>query len=191
MGLESMEGKGYRSIIANTTESALEDYIEEVELNVGGNTAYAGMILTYNGEVTAGTPGTHNHVDLATTNEGGIYDPFAFAGILLRPKVRPENYGLDDAITDATMVRMLKPTGGKAIIRAYYADNSDNVLPGQPLVLATGGKLKKMINSYAIYTTPVVAELRNAILQLSELVGVADAVAEDEGGTDIIVHMRY
>lgn len=189
MAIESMEGKGYRSIIANSTESALADYIEEVELSVGSDTAQAGMVVSYMDEVTAATPGTHNHVDLATTGTPADDEAFSFAGIILRPKVRPDNYGLDDTIADGTIVKILKPTGGKAIVRGIYADASDNVLPGNILSIATGGKLKKTTWSFS--ATPTVEELEAALNALMEKVGVADAVAEDVAGDDIIVHMRY
>lgn len=189
MAIESMEGKNYRSIIANLNELDFSDYIEEVELNVGGDTAQAGMIVTYVGEVTAATPGTHNHVTLASAYNAVANLAFGFAGIILRPKVRPENYGLDDTITDGTIVLILRPTGGKAIVRTIYVDNSDDVLPGNMLSLS--GTAGMVMKTNFILTTPNVAELEAALGALSEKVGVASAVAEDVANDDMIVHMRY
>ena len=190
MAIESMEGKNYRSIIANLNELDFADYIEEVELSVGGDTAQAGMVVTFLGEVTATTPGTHNHVTLATAANAAGNAMFGFAGIILRPKVRPENYGLDDTIVDGTIVLIMRPTGGKAILRSLYADNSDDVLPGQGLSLsASAGLLAKTVFTFT--ATPLVTELEAALGSLSELVGIAAAVSEDVAGDTMIVHIRY
>lgn len=185
-----METAGYLSIIANMQEDDLAEFIEEYELNVGGDTAKAGFIVTQVGEVTAATPGTHNHITLASAYNAANNAAFGFTGIILRPKVRPENYDLDDTITDGTIVLVLKPTGGKAIVRAYYADNSDDVLPGQKLSLsATAGKLMK--TTFTFTATPTVGELEAALGALSEVVGQAAYVSEDVAGTDMHVHIRY
>lgn len=178
------------SVILNGEESNFAEYTEIVELSAGNDNTVAGMVVTYEGEVTAGTPGTHNHVKPADKHNAENNEAMAIAGIILRPHPLPENYDINDTIDDGEKVLILKPTGGKAVVEAIYADASDDVLPGQMLSLSsTAGLLEK--TTFTFSATPTVDELEDALGALSEKVGVADAVAEDVAGTDIRVPIRY
>lgn len=178
------------SVILNGDPSDFAEYIEEVELNAGNDNTVAGMIVTYTGEVTAGTPGTHNHVTPATAHNAANNEAFGIAGIVLCPHPLPENYDINDTIDDGSKILIMKPTGGKAVVEAIYADGDDDVLPGQMLSLSsTAGLLEK--TTFTFSSTPTVQELEAALGALSEKVGIADAVAEDVAGTDLRVPIRY
>lgn len=96
--------KGYQSVIRWTDPSInIDAYICQRTLDVGGDTAVAGDILSGEGE-------TQGLLDIADETD------LAFFGILLGP-VRPANaYDLDDAIVDGTTVHVLRPTGGRTIV---------------------------------------------------------------------------
>lgn len=181
--------KGHFGIIRNGY-LPLESETEIVRLSVGSNIAKVGHIMTYKGEVTAGTHTTHRDVTHAASGNAAGNTAFKFAGVILSPEPIPsETYTIDDVLTDGTFVKILKPTGGKAVLSMFYTDNSDDVLPGQMLSLDTAGKLKK--TAFTFTATPTVTELETALSSYTELVGISASAVEDVGGSDIIVDVTY
>lgn len=156
------------------------------KLSVGGNTAIAGDWVTRQGEVTAGTPATHNDYDLAISTDAVNFRP---AGIILEPDPLPDGWGPDDALVDGTWFIGLV-AGCGALIRTKYADASDDVLPDQILVPSTtAGKLAKL-SIIPATTTQTNAEIIAAFKALSRALLQVTSVAEDVGGTGLIVEGR-
>ena len=133
-------------------------------LAVGGNTAKVGMIMTAASE-------TWPAVDIVADGDLG------FEGILLRPVARPsDTWTLDTALTDATDVVLLKPTGGQVKIAIwvtgmtgataisagdpiYVQDFTPDVLASANITLGAGmhvGALDVNLDSTANITHPLV-----------------------------------
>ena len=104
--------KGYTSVIRWVDpEINIDAYTVQRVLHVGSNTAIAGDVVT-------GAEETQGYVDLAAADDTG------FLGVILQPTVLPENYDLDDVITDGETVNVLRPTGGRTIISVILASNT-------------------------------------------------------------------
>ena len=185
MADESYATKGQESILVNVSEAEARSrgWLFEGELSVGGNTAIAGDWVTRNGEVTAGTPGTHNDYDLAVSTDNANIVP---DGMILRPNPLPDGWKPDDTLVDGTKFIGIRKGCG-AVVRTKYADNSDNVLPGQLLsISATAGKLAKVALVPAT-TTMTNAEIIAAFRHLATACLRMTSVAEDVAGTNLIV----
>lgn len=105
MGDETLYAtNGYLSIVRKVDPSInLAYYIVQRTLDVGGDTAVAGDIMSSDGE-------TIGLVDVAAEADVQI------AGILMGPNRPADNYDLDDVIVDGTIVDILLPTGGRTIV---------------------------------------------------------------------------
>ena len=124
--------RGYASILRSPRSEINDIHFATVKLSVGGDTATAGRVLTRDGETQAST-NEAQLVDLCAAGER----PF---GILIEPIIRPaENWDLDDALADGTLVRMLKCPIPHGVTVALFLDGQagpiavvldDRVCPG-------------------------------------------------------------
>ena len=105
MGDETLYAtKGYLSIVRWCDPSIkLDAYIIQRTLDVGGDTAVAGDIMSSDGE-------TIGLVDVCAESDVQI------AGILMGPNRPGDTYDLDDTIVDGTTVDILRPTGGRTMV---------------------------------------------------------------------------
>ena len=104
--------KGYTDVIRWVDpEINIDAYTVQRVLSVGTNTALAGDVVTGAGE-------SQGYVDLAAANDTG------FLGVILQPTVLPEDYDLDDVITDGETVNILRPTGGRTIISVILGSHT-------------------------------------------------------------------
>lgn len=105
MGDETLYAtKGYLSIVRWCDPSInLASYIVQRTLDVGGDTAKAGDVMSADGEAVG-------LVDVAA--EGDVQ----IAGVLMGPTLPGDNYDLDDVIVDGSTVDILRPTGGRTMI---------------------------------------------------------------------------
>ncbi len=78
-------------------------FVEQRTLSVGSNTAVSGDFMSADGE-------TKGLIDICAEADVG------FAGQLLWPTSPADGYDLDDAIDDAEIVDILRPTGGRTIV---------------------------------------------------------------------------
>lgn len=78
-------------------------FVEQRTLSVGTNTAVSGDIMSADGEIKG-------LIDICAETDVG------FAGMLLWPTSPADGYDLDDAIDDAEIVDILRPTGGRTIV---------------------------------------------------------------------------
>jgi len=185
--------KSWYSIIRNSFVPGEYD-TEIVRLSVGGNTARVGMVVTYTAQVTAGTPGTHRDVTTATAYSAANNSLRAFAGIILEPVPIPldtdPDWNIDTLLVDGTYVLILKPTGGRAKVSVFCADQSADLLPGMVVSLsATAGMVG--LSTFTFATTATAAQLEAALGALAEKVGVVADVEEDIAGEDVIVNIWY
>lgn len=95
---------GYTEVIRWSDPSInIDSYTIQRVLSVGSNAAVAGDVVGCEGE-------SQGYVDISA--EGDL----SFLGVLLGPTVPPEDYDLDDVITDGETVNILRPTGGRTIV---------------------------------------------------------------------------
>ena len=95
--------KGYTEVVRwSDPDIDIDSYTIQRVLSVGGNTAIAGNVVTGAGE-------TQGFVDVAVAVDT------SFLGLILAPTTPPEDYDLDDVITDGETVNILRPTGGRTI----------------------------------------------------------------------------
>lgn len=143
MADESFKGtKGWLEIVRGNSELIRDIHKIQRTLAVGGNTAKVGMIMTGVGE-------THPGVDIIADGDE------SFLGLLMKPLLRPsDTWDIDDALTDATEVIILKPgsgalvgmwitglTGGgtaKAGDPVYIQDFTPNALASANITLGAG-----------------------------------------------------
>lgn len=105
--------KGYLSVVRAVDPSInIDYYIIQRTLSVGGDTTVAGDIMGCYGE-------TQGLVDIMSEGDSDM----GLLGICLGPTVPAANYDLDDAISDGTMVNILRPTGGRTQV-AVIADST-------------------------------------------------------------------
>lgn len=185
--------KGWLSVIRNSFVP--EEYdLEIVRLSVGGNTARCGMVVSYIGQVTAATPGTHRDVTTAVAGSAAGNEARTLAGIILYPSPLPldsdPTWDIDTLLIDGTYVVILKPTGGRAKVTGFVVDQSADMLPGMWLSLsATAGML--MPTTFTFTGTPTVEELEAALGSFVERVGVVADVEEDIAGEDVLTNIWF
>jgi len=109
-------------VVRGGSEQLRDSDFEIVTLSVGSNTAKVGMAVTSTGET-----------DPAVDIMGGAE---IFRGLIIEPVIRPsDSWSPNDALVDGTEVKILKRTGGRALV-AYLATGYDTplaVLAGYPI----------------------------------------------------------
>lgn len=104
-GNETLYGTfGYTEVVRWTDPSInIDSYTIQRALSVGSKTAVASDVMTAAAE-------SQGYVDICAETDT------SFLGILLSPTVPPEDYDLDETITDGDTVNLLRPTGGRTIV---------------------------------------------------------------------------
>lgn len=133
----------YKSIIREGKGAILQSDI--VICRTNGTDMKAGSIVTRAGEST---------IDIDPAAHGDL----GFLGIILGPVVPADTYDIDDTFADNTMVYVLKPTGGRTVVAAFYNSVAANVVKDEALYVSndTDGTVGK--NTYASAFSAATAE---------------------------------
>ncbi len=99
--------QGQDIIIAGSEHLKDSDFID-LKLSVGSDIAKVGMFVTSTAE-------SENECDILASGE-------ILKGVIVAPIIRPsDSYIPSDALTDGQWVKVLKPTGGRAMIRGLLS----------------------------------------------------------------------
>lgn len=143
-------------------------YTEERKVKTGV-TVYPGNLVSGNGE-------TEGEVDLAASGDGAA----SFIEIVLeRIGVKPQD--IDTGITQGQYIKTLRPSGGRFIVAATRADESNDTELGEPMVLEATGHMQKRA-----YTNSA-----DATDTLIEWVGRCAEVTVDVASTDLVQLMFF
>jgi len=115
-------------VVRGGSEHLRDSDYEIVKLSVGSNTAKVGMAVTSTAE-------TDPAVDIMATGE-------IFRGIIVEPVIRPsDTWSPNDALEDGTYVKILKPTGGRVLIKALISGYDT------PIAIKTGSYITNVIEA--------------------------------------------
>ena len=146
MANETISNKGILSIIRKGLENLTSsDFIER---RCNGAAITAGMVVGNRG-------GDLNDVD--PSEDGDI----SFVGIVIEPSIPIDDYEIGDTIADNTLVKILKPTGGRCEVAVLVEADSGDLDDGDIAVIAnTAGGISKFAYNVAGGTvqTETVAE---------------------------------
>ncbi|MCH8905457.1 MAG: hypothetical protein IH840_00080 [Candidatus Heimdallarchaeota archaeon] len=167
---------------------------EIVRLSAGDNNSKPGDLLSYDGQVTAGTPVTHRDVTIAapvTADAQVALKGQGWCGILIEPVLIPDpvsGVAWDPSVglIDGTLVRMLK-RGARATVALIAVDTTaHDHLPGDGMGVAAAGEVKPIINTFT-NTTPTGPENAAALIMSTlEYVGKIDQVSEDISNPEVV-----
>jgi hypothetical protein len=158
--------RGFTKII----QGGAPDWKDYTQIRKLATAAYPGWIVSGNGE-TAG------EVDVAAA-EDGLASYFEI--ILERVGASPQD--IDTEIAVGSFVRTLRPSGGRFIVAATRADESNNTELGEPMVLEASGMLKKWA-----YTdgTDITDSVIDGNLNCHQIIRCAE-VTTDVADTDLV-----
>jgi len=123
MASETISGKGNLSIIRKGMENlSSSDFVER---RTNGADVRAGMVVGARGE----TDGSID-VDPSVTTDN------AFVGIVIEPSIPIEGYEIGDALPDNTLIKVLRPTGGRCEVFVVVDTSPGAIDDGDKAVLS-------------------------------------------------------
>ena len=156
--------RGFNSIIQGGAPD-WEYYTVVRKVKTGGS-CYPGRIMT-------GAGNTEGEVDLAVSTDGAV----AYEGIVLkRVGIGGREQDIDTQIIATQYVLILRPSGGRFIVAATRADQSNDTEMGEPMVLEASGMIKKFAYVKATAETDTIMDCFVRCAEVTVDVSSADLV---------------